>query len=326
MQLCVACSSTLDSNRSTPVESEKPSEPITFGCGHVLCRHCARSRRSLAKACVLCQSAHDLLSTTSTRSRPQQSHSGNLPVYTLDTEAKDFVLGDESDDEGNPPQTPPPGLDPSEADLPPAYDDETVKNVTEASQEKQAEEQCNLHYIKPEETLLGLSMKYRVEGPLLCSMNRLPISTLSTTPHLLHTLPFLLLPPGATPSTSTTPLLPPAQERRRLIIRRFQIQTRCSDYSVAQAYVDQVFKQREDEAECVRTNRRARGQFADVVEVREGGELEQATEAYLADERWEREQREHARGKGKGLFGSKIRSSGQVGTAGQSPTGSSRWS
>lgn len=149
-------------------------------------------------------------------------------------------------------------------------------------------------------------------------MNRLPISTLSTTPHLLHTLPFLLLPPHASPSTSTTPLLPPAEERRRLIVRRFQVQTRCAEYSVAKTYVDQVFEKRREEAEFVKANRDARrpAGTTDVLEEeleREGGELEEACEAYLADERWEKEQKENQeKGKGKGLFGSKIKTTGQV--------------
>jgi len=144
----------------------------------------------------------------------------------------------------------------------------------------------------------------------MCQMNRLPISTLSTTPHLLHTLPFLILPPSARPSTSTEPLLPPFEERKRLLIRRFQIATRCTDYNVAKAYIDQVLKAREEEAEFVRRNRGARSD-QELVEVREGGELEEAKMSYEADERWEREQRE-GKGKGKGLFGSKIRSTGEV--------------
>jgi len=144
-------------------------------------------------------------------------------------------------------------------------------------------------------------------------MNRLPISTLSTTPHLLHTLPFLLLPPTARPSTSTKPLLPPAEERKRLLIRRFQIATRCTDYAVAKAYIDQVSKAREEEAEFLRRNRG----IDEVVEVREGGELEEAKKSYEADERWELEQRElGGKGKGKALFGSKIRTTGEVENSG----------
>lgn len=139
------------------------------------------------------------------------------------------------------------------------------------------------------------------QGHVLCTLNKLPISTLTTTPHLLHAKPFILLPPGARPSTSTEPLLPAPLERKRLIVRRFQVAVKCPDWAVAQAYCDQVFQKREDEARFVRENRAARGEAAADVEVREGGELEEAIEAFQADERWEREQR-NLKGKGKGVF------------------------
>lgn len=138
-------------------------------------------------------------------------------------------------------------------------------------------------------------------------MNKLPLSTLSTTPHLLHTLPFLLLPPSAT-SCSSTPLHPPSVERRRLIVFKFQRQTRCIDWAMANTYVSTVFDAREKEADFVRQNRAARGDISGgEVDVRKGGELEEAIEQWERDERWEREQ-----GKGKGTMGSRIKSTGQV--------------
>ncbi|GAA5898701.1 uncharacterized protein JCM6883_003395 [Sporobolomyces salmoneus] len=315
MQLCVACSATLDSG-SIPSNSEKPTLPVTFECDHILCSNCAR-RKSLTTACILCHSAHDLLGSSSSF-RSRTTSQTNPPSYSEEKE-DGFVLGDDSDDEEE--VSPPPQLSESSnspTEEPPAYRED---NATEQVDEKgDKREQCNLHYIKPDETLLGLAMKYKVEGPLLCRMNRLPTSTLSTTPHLLHTLPFLLLPPHAAPSTSTTPLLPPAEERKRLIVRRFQVQTRCADYGVAKAYVDQVFEKRKEEAGFVRANREARGVLTDEDEgesLREGGELEEACAAFLADERWENEQKEKAKGKGKGLFGSKLKSTGQVENSGK---------
>ncbi|GAA5967330.1 hypothetical protein JCM21900_002122 [Sporobolomyces salmonicolor] len=313
MQLCVACSATLGSDSSAPTSSEKPELPVVFSCRHAVCGRCIRRRRRLAQACIMCQSAHDVLGSSSTSSgasskapTPSASFS-QLPAYSAPPQDKpdDFVLGDDSDDEHDalPPDAP------FEGEQPPAYEEEGAPPVTDDKRE-----QCSLHYIKPDETLLGLSMRYGVPGHLLCSMNKLPVSTLSTTPHLLHTLPFLLLPPSASPSTSTEPLLPPPLERRRLVVRRFQMQTRCADWAMANAYVDQVFKKREDEAEFVRLNRAARGSEADgeveCVAVREGGELEEAVEAWERDERWEREQR--AAGKGKGVLGTKMQSTGQA--------------
>lgn len=147
-------------------------------------------------------------------------------------------------------------------------------------------------------------------------MNRLPLSTLSTTPHLVHTLPFVVLPPGARPSTSTRPLVAPEVERRRLIVRRFQVATRCSDYGVATAYVDQVFERRTRDAAFVRANRDARGDAdaSEIADSEEGGELEEACAAYLADERWENEQKDKAKGKGKGLFGAVTTGRGKTGS------------
>lgn len=46
------------------------------------------------------------------------------------------------------------------------------------------------------------------------------------------------------------------------------------------------------------------------LEVREGGELEEALEAWRRDERWEREQQ--TLGKGKEAMGSRIKTTGQV--------------
>lgn len=156
-----------------------------------------------------------------------------------------------------------------------------------------------------------------MQGTLLCRWNKLPTSTLSTTPHLLHTREFILLPPGVRASTSTEPVLPPELERKRLVVRRFMVTTKCTDWSMAQTYVDQVFRAREEEARFVQENRTARGEAGEAVEVREGGKLEEAVEAYQADERWEREQRNlHGGVKGKGVFGRRTIEPGASGTKG----------
>lgn len=83
-------------------------------------------------------------------------------------------------------------------------------------------------------------------------------------------------------------------------MRRFQTQTKCTDWAMATAYVDQVFDARGKEAALAKENRQARGD-TETVQVREGGELEEAVQAFLADERWERGQR-NQKGKGRGFF------------------------
>ncbi|GAA5976427.1 hypothetical protein JCM10908_005496 [Rhodotorula pacifica] len=326
MQLCSACCTTLDVSSSSaplPRYSEKPDPaPTTFGCGHVVCGKCARKRRGLAQSCILCTGIDDILGSASASSTsiegestavdPSNSRVAQPPPYGPAAVASgdDFVLGDDEDsadeeDHAEKGRSPNRKDEMARADSEelPDYDDST--NVNAAAQvggpsDGKERPQPHIHYLRPDDTLLGLSMQYGVDGRALCRQNNLPPSTLSTTPQLLHTRPFILLPPGARPSASTEPLLSPALERKRLIVRRFQTQTKCTDWAMANAYVDQVFDAREKEAALIKENRRARGDAEDI-EVREGGELEEAVEAFLADERWEREQR-NKKGKGRGLF------------------------
>lgn len=88
--------------------------------------------------------------------------SGGLPAYgekgaAVGEEASDFVLG-ESDDEDEE-TSPPPPVDAEEpVELPPSYED--AEGVTVGDEKR---EQLVLHYIKPQDTLLGLSMLYKVE-------------------------------------------------------------------------------------------------------------------------------------------------------------------
>ena len=77
------------------------------------------------------------------------------------------------------------------------------------------------------------------QSRILCRMNNLPPSTLRTTPHLLHTRAFLLLPPSARPPP------PPTLEQRELDAQhaleraetRFQALTKETDRAVARVYV-----------------------------------------------------------------------------------------
>ncbi|GAA5911798.1 hypothetical protein JCM6882_003358 [Rhodosporidiobolus microsporus] len=330
MELCVACCATLNashglSEKALPSHTEKSEPPpTTFPCGHTACGACVRKRRRLGQSCILCSTAQDVLgggasapsssstSLNSSRGRRPPAYAAPPPAPAAQDEG-DFVLGGDSDEEDadedgkDEPLTPPP--EEEWGDLPPAYGEDGVVRQVDG---KRKREQPGLHYLKPEETLGGLALRYGVPGHVLCTLNKLPISTLSTTPHFLHTLPFLLLPPGSRPSTSTAPLLPAPLERKRLLVRRFQMATKCADWAMAQAYVDQVFKAREEEARFVAENRRARGETVLDVEPREGGELEEAVEAFQRDERWEREQQTLGKGKGKGVYGSKMRTTGQV--------------
>ncbi|SCV71114.1 BQ2448_2702 [Microbotryum intermedium] len=353
MLLCVACSATVDdSTYEGPLHSEKVLAPHHFvECAHAVCGACVAQRRSLARACILCETTHDVLtgaaagnSSGGALAHHRRTHSMNPTTSTLhkpmtddrappsyDEQGNGFILGDDEAERDS--SSPPPPIDDDSAYFPPSYHqvaqvigDDAISNATSANgkqhHEKEAQqprEQCSMHYLKPDDTLLGLALHYKVDPPSLAKMNKLPISTLSTTPHLLHTLPFLLLPPSVTSSSSSAPILPPAEERRRLIIRRFQMHTRCSDWALAKVYVDQVYQRRAQELEMINSNRRARGEIEleDDDTLIRGGELEQAIKAWKKDEAWEKSQLEAAaKGKGKGkegvTMGSRLKSTGQV--------------
>ncbi|SCZ99398.1 BZ3500_MvSof-1268-A1-R1_Chr3-1g05992 [Microbotryum saponariae] len=350
MLLCVACSATLDSSTcSVPSDSEKVLPPHHFvECGHAVCGACVAQRRSLASACIMCRTTHDILtggSSSGSRSarhrRPgtdptKPTSSSTPPKATADDRAppsynergdNGFTLGELShgEDATSDRDAAPPPIDDDDSHSPPTYHQVaappgfeggviTNSDGNQTNEKGMHGEQCTLHYLKPNDTLLGLALHYKVDPPTLAKMNKLPISTLSTTPQLLHTLPFLFLPPSVTSSSSSKPILPAAEERRRLIIRRFQMHTRCSDWALAKAYVDQVYQARARELEMIDPDRRPGGDMEETVR---GGELEQALEAWKKDEEWERSQVEASKkGKGKGkaevTIGSRMKSTGQV--------------
>lgn len=53
------------------------------------------------------------------------------------------------------------------------------------------------YWLRPNDTLMSLSLRFRVSATALCKLNELPLSTATSTPHLIHTRKFLLIPEGA---------------------------------------------------------------------------------------------------------------------------------
>lgn len=70
-------------------------------------------------------------------------------------------------------------------------------------------------------------------------------------------------------------------------------------------YIATIFEARRVEHESILANRTNRGESIEGVEVRMGGELEEAIAAYQQDMAWEKTQ-------GKGKMGSKIRTTGKL--------------
>lgn len=144
------------------------------------------------------------------------------------------------------------------------------------------------HYITPGDTLSGLSLKYGVDARRLARMNKLPPSTLSTTPHLLHTRQYLDLPPSSrVPSSSTTPPFGAEQVRvRERAEKRFAFVTKEVDYRIAKAYVALA----EGDLELDGGVKKVEGKPA--VEIGAEG---LAVDSYLDDTEWEEAERRAGR-------------------------------
>lgn len=160
------------------------------------------------------------------------------------------------------------------AGLPPPYTLRTTQasNVQDekaalgAEQAKPAED--TLHFLShPHDTIPSLSLRYAVPPAALRAKNNL------TSDHLLLGRRTILIPgefyKGGV-SLSPRPVEGEEEELRKGKIRRFMTGVKCSDYDVALLYLEQS-----------------------------GYELERAMEAYVGDERWERENEGHKPGKGK---------------------------
>ncbi|KAL1746911.1 hypothetical protein HDZ31DRAFT_33145 [Schizophyllum fasciatum] len=238
--LCLACSSSLP-----PKVSE--SVFLTTCCRRPICPTCLASNPRLARysPCLACLSGVGVVGNSSTSARS----SALTGAVNIDGGLKDedaFVLGSDDDEDGD------------EADPPPAYDQvdaiqpsepSSVKRSTPSEMSPAAHESIHgkesaplKYYIKRGDTLQGISFKFAVDGRELCKLNTLPPSTLSTTPHLLHTRSFLVLPPSARDklSAAQTPQEAAEEEARRARQRaekRLQTLTKEADWRVARAYI-----------------------------------------------------------------------------------------
>jgi hypothetical protein len=120
---------------------------------------------------------------------------------------------------------------------------------------------------------------------VLCQLNSLPPSTLSTTPHLLHTRSFLLLPPGTATSESLNEEAEQREEghRKERAMKRFQSVTKVVDYGVARAYMELA---QDDLTTSRESFKSEKGPGERLGRSRE----EVAVDAYLEDDKWELEQ------------------------------------
>lgn len=134
--------------------------------------------------------------------------------------------------------------------------------------------------------------KFWLQGRELCRLNNLPPSTLTTTPHILHTRAFLTLPPSAH-SKSKAPLNGAADKdqearlTRERTEKRLQTLTKEVDWRVAKAYValadipDVDAEDVKGKEAHKRLNNLGSGDLRSKLE-------ERAVTRYLDDEEWEK--------------------------------------
>ena len=129
----------------------------------------------------------------------------------------------------------------------------------------------------------------------LCRLNGLPTTTLSTTPHILHTRTTIHLPPTSKPP----PEDPGLTETRRVerAGKRLQMVTKETDWRVAKAYV--ALAQEPDPCAKEKPDNLGRGLRklpASGGSPQKGILENDAVEQYLEDAEWEERERKDGRG------------------------------
>ncbi|KDQ59058.1 hypothetical protein JAAARDRAFT_192612 [Jaapia argillacea MUCL 33604] len=238
--LCLACSSSLPPRLLSSVH-------ITPCCSKPICPSCISTNPRLTRynPCLLCLGGVGVVGSSAIRGDLRKEERTNVDGGVEDEDV--FVLGDEEGDEGDkdessptpppayssPPHTPlsptPPQPPPTEPDSPPTK-----------------------YYIKPSDTLLGIALKFGIDGRTLCRLNTLPFSTLTTTPHILHTRSTLLLRPSLPPTPSDLLSHESRVDNNRVShldktleskinsqksLKRFQLLTKEVDVEVARVYL-----------------------------------------------------------------------------------------
>ncbi|KAF9061420.1 hypothetical protein BDP27DRAFT_1429015 [Rhodocollybia butyracea] len=242
--LCLACSS------SFPPQSESRVVFTTQCCARPICDSCISKNRRLAQynPCLACLGGVQAVGLRNSGGNPLIP----LDKVNIDGAVRDedtFVLGsdeDEEEDLGSKSAPPPPYLQQT-ASLPaPPVDQEG--NGKQNLLKENNPVTPHKYYIQRGDTCLGIAFRFGVDGRELCRLNKLPPSTLTTTPHLLHTRTFLDLPFSARVTDKDgNSLLESSeniQEKLRAVRRtreraekRLQTMTKEVDWRVAKAYV-----------------------------------------------------------------------------------------
>jgi hypothetical protein len=146
------------------------------------------------------------------------------------------------------------------------------------------------YYIRPDDTLLGISLRLGINGRILCKLNDLPPSTLNTTPYLPHTRTFLILPESHSQHTTSAPSAEDdARETRVRAQIALQRVTKETDWGVAQAYVALAEdSDLEPDITSLKFEGEKPGSGSEKVRRRGTTLEERAVDLYLDDDEWER--------------------------------------
>ncbi|KAK7033032.1 LysM domain-containing protein [Favolaschia claudopus] len=272
--LCLACSSSLLTKASDSVF-------ITACCGQPICTTCIQSNPRLARynPCLACLGGVAAVGAAASSKIDKKDHR-NVDGAVRDEDT--FAIGDDDDPESDselPPYTSLPEALATSAAGPVQTADPSLKSSP------------GTYYIKPGDTLPGIALRFRVDGRTLCRLNKLPPSTLSTTPHLLHTRTSLQLPPSAYSQLGSTDATPsPIDVHAREVSRagkRLQMLTKETDWRIARAYVALA-----DDPEVSASFALKRKELGNTpTAVSAGSSLDAvATDRYLDDLEWEAEQ------------------------------------
>ncbi|EJD37732.1 hypothetical protein AURDEDRAFT_116704 [Auricularia subglabra TFB-10046 SS5] len=271
-QLCLSCSSS-----PAPKGAEPPFR--TSCCERPICAACLQRTPRLREysPCLAC------LAGTGAASRSFAAARTTPATEQRRREENMFVLGDDDEDEDE-------DVDcdaPPEYSVNPAHDAGPPPENTAVSAEPVGPP---IYHVQRGDTLQGLAFRFGIDGRELCTLNKLPFSALSTTPHLLHTRRTITLPLSAK-NLSSLPAPPTAEEaekkRRERAEKRFQFVTKEVDWRVARTYV--ALAEDEDGDQLARDFKGKEGWTTKASISREGAPLEaRAVDQYLDDEQWER--------------------------------------
>ncbi|KAH6913064.1 hypothetical protein BKA70DRAFT_712218 [Coprinopsis sp. MPI-PUGE-AT-0042] len=275
---------------------------ITPCCNRPICPTCVKANPRLTRynPCLACLAGVDAVGK-----RISSPLSASQDVKNIDGAVRDedtYVVGEDDDDDDLPPpaysvdagnevaQTPGPATPSSPPVSPPTSGPPAGDSVSEILDPATARGPSK-YFLNKRDTLQGLALRFGVDARELCRLNKLPISALNTTPHILHTRSYIILPLSAAsqPQNDEEIKAREAKRAREKAERKLQTLMKEADPSIAKAYVALI-----DDDEAQEAARRKRKEMA--TNDTNGSLLEAAAiDQYLEDEDWEINERRQGR-------------------------------